>query len=380
MILRKKKTIFSLLFFCVVAILALSGKENGEFEVKNEFKIIKSSSIKKDDKQYNYKLIRLEGENDPAYAVYYPNQNAKETILITAPYEKIDWSGERIDSHHWKPHSVVDATESANLSLINGFAVLLVYARFYEGGNINNDIEDIVAGLKFLENKTEKIGIYGGSWGGFEALYGAVNSSVKPVVGVAFYPPSDMESWLNWTKESPGEDFWKPYQKRVEEGAKNEYEKWNHEYIARNLETNFLIVHAYQDTLVPFSQSYDLVNSSDRFDEMWLLKKEEKLSHGKSLHAEKISMETMSSFVYLMRGLTDRELLMIFDRVGVDNYLADLEVLKEGGEDISWSKSLFEKMFSPNINYYDVETAKIVTSQELKKEYQEGIEKLEVSL
>ncbi len=376
---KKRKIIVLGVLLCVILFFFVFGGRE-KIEVKNEFKVIKSSEIKKDGEAYTYQMLRFKGKHDPSYGVYFSNKKAKETILVTAPYDRINWTGEKIDSHHWNSHTIAQATESANLYLKNGFGVLIVYARFYQGGDISNDIEDIVAGLEFLEDKTEKIGIYGGSWGGFEALYGAVNSSVKPVVGVAFYPPSDMESWLNWTRESPSEDFWKPYQKRVEKGAKNGYENWSHNYIARNLETNFLIVHAYQDSLVPFFQSYDLVNSSDRFQEMWLLKKEGKLSHGESLHTEKISMEIMSSFVYLMRGLTDRELLMIFDRTSVDNYLADLESLKGEGKNISWSKALFAKIFSPNINYYDVKAERVVTSQELKKEYQEEIKKLGVSL
>lgn len=377
----KKIKIGAILVIVVLFLLVfLQGEKKIEVEVENSFLVIKNAEIKKDGKKYDYQLLRLEGENDPVYAMYYPNKGAKETVLITDPYDKIDWTGEKIDAHHWKSHSVADATESANLSLMNGFGVLLVYARFYEGGDINNDIEDIVAGLKFLENRTEKIGIYGGSWGGFESLYGAINSPVKPVVGVALYPPSDMGSWLEWTYKTSENEFWEPYRKRVKEGAKNDFSNWSHDYVSENLTTNFLIMHAHEDSLVPFDQSSRLAEKSDKIDEMWLRKKGGRLSHGESLHDEKIPMEVMVSFTYLMRGLTGRELLMFLDKKGMENYLSDLAIFKGEGKDISWSKTLFEKMFLPNINYHDVETGKIVTSEELKKEFQEKIEKLGVSL
>lgn len=377
MILSKKGIIATLLVVCfVVSFSIFADGDKSDFEVKNEFKIIKSSSFKKEGKKYHYELLRLEGKNMPAYAVYYPNKGAKEVVLVTMPYERIDWSGEEVDSHHWKPHTIASATESANLSLMNGFGVLLVYARFYQGGDIDNDVEDISAGLNFLENRSEKIGIYGGSWGGFEALYAATNSRVKPIVGVAFYPPSDFEKWLNWTYQSEERDFWEPYQKRAEAGSKEGFSRWSHEYIAKNLETSFLVVHAKEDSLVPFEQSLELANKTEKIDRMWLRKKHTRLSHGEPYHEEVIPMENMFSFVYLMSGLTDRELLMLLDKKAIKNYIDDLKILKTEGEDIVWSRLIFEKFFKHNLKYYDIETEEIILGPELKTEFQDSLREL----
>jgi hypothetical protein len=383
--LLKYLIIFISLFFIIFLFLIFidgfnnNKNSNNKIIVENTFKIIKESNIKKDGKVYGYQLLRFKGKDNPSYGIYYPNgniDNKKETVVITAPYLKIDWSGEKIDSFHLDAVSISKNTESANLFLINNFSVLIVFARFYEKGDINDDVNDIIAGLLFLENKTEKIGIWGSSWGGFEALYASINSPVKPLVGTISYPPSDMELWLNWTYLMQKEYFWKPYQKKIIDGSGGNYSNWDYDYINNNLKTQFLIIHAFEDTLVPFNHSYQLVKNSDKFNEMWLHKIEKELSHGEPTHGGLLPFEHTISTIYLMSKLTSRDLISAVDKKAIDFYINDLELFQNQGININWSILLFENLFKPNIKYYDLETSKLITSQELKLEFQPKLSRI----
>ncbi|MBI9105465.1 MAG: prolyl oligopeptidase family serine peptidase [Spirochaetales bacterium] len=289
-------------------------------EYANSQLVIKDGVVVlKDGSRYSYQLLRLTGKTAPSYAVYFPGEKT-ESVLLTRPYIAINWTGEEIDSIQSNPVSVDEMLESSMIYIINGFPVLNVFARFYSGGDIQNDIDDITAGIDFLSKKTDKIGISGSSWGGFEAIYGAVKSTLKPIVGVAYYPPSDMESWYNWTI-STGETFFNPYKARIETATNGNFSKWSHDYIVENLETDFLLIHAPQDTLVPVEQSVNLANLSDRVNLFIQQRATQPLSHGEMLNEYTIPIDITLSTSYLMYNLTDGDILTIAD----SRALADLD-------------------------------------------------------
>ena len=87
---------------------------------------------------------------------------------------------------------------------VHNFGVLLAYGRFYAGGDIENDRDDMVTAMRFLEASRvvdrQHVGVMGGSWGGFQALYAGAYapSSVKPAAIVATAPLSDFADELRF--------------------------------------------------------------------------------------------------------------------------------------------------------------------------------------
>jgi len=315
-----------LLLFLLIASCAT------QIQVENSFLVIDEGTIKKDGQRYDYQLLRLQGAEVPSYATYFPR--GEEVILIARPYIGIDWTGEEIDRTRKHVASTEDIMTDSMIYLYNNFSVLNVYARFYAGGDIENDVEDIVAGLEFLDEKHERIGITGSSWGGFEAIYGAASSDVKPDVGTAFYPPTDFTAWTEWSITT-GEEFFVPYQERVRSADVT----YDHQYLLEHLETEFLIFHAYEDTLVPFNQSFELAANNDYVSGYWYHKIKGNLSHGTD--NDTVPLEYSIQTAYLMSKLTDRPIVVLSD---------------------STMNQTSEILKAPNVHLFDVHTKKIIPS------------------
>jgi|APSaa5957512622_1039677.scaffolds.fasta_scaffold02646_6 hypothetical protein len=315
---KKKTKIFLAIIITVALLLALNQNTD---PIPNSTKILKEGTIDKNDKTYSYQLLRLEGKNEPSYAVYIQNDRP-ETVFITKPYTAIDWTEEKIDQKQWNPQSIEEITEESNIYLYNGFSVLNVFGRFYTEGDIENDINDMLAGMNFLSNKTKKIGITGMSWGGFEAIYTAANSNPKPIVGVAYYPPTDFQSWRNWA-ENTNEDFFTPYIERIDKTTQGNFTSWSHDYLAANLETKFLIIHAHEDTLVPIEQSISLSKLSDKINLLTLNLEKGKLSHGEQSQ-DILPIEYSIAPAYLMRALTKDNITIIVDKKAIEDTKSEL--------------------------------------------------------
>ncbi|WIG95201.1 prolyl oligopeptidase family serine peptidase [Myxococcus sp. SDU36] len=260
---------------------------------------------------WTYQLLRLEEAGKaPAYAQWFPPRSpgAWPVMVLTRPYDGIAWTGEAVDER-WaaRPNGLyLDDSEpnfdggahyiaysqstpetvasEALLYLRHDFGVLAIFGRFYAGGSIQNDRDDMHAGMRFLTQAEgvdrERIGIVGGSWGGFEALYAAADApaEVRPKVGVALYPLSDFEHQVNYLDvtvparvSDPAvrfnyETFFEPYSRRIfatTGGRPNapgaDYRRWTAAHVASTLEVPFLVVHEDRDALVPYEQTQALV-------------------------------------------------------------------------------------------------------------------------
>ncbi len=250
--------------------------------------VVTSVSVRHDGEWYSTYMLRIEyAPAEASFAMWIPPRDGgiKPAVLMTNPYDGIRWNGD-------DPPSYVAVCpyerylEDANIFLINGFGVLHVFGRFYTGGNLQNDVDDMVAGLRFLMDSglvdSGNIGIWGASWGGFEALYGAANApaGAVPAAGVAFYPPSDFvvqEEYFN--TYVPGEvtdpdkrnyyiDFFDEYVLRMHNTAG--WESWTADALIAKLSTPFLVIHDEWDTLVPVTQSQYLVaHPSEKVKPVW---------------------------------------------------------------------------------------------------------------
>lgn len=261
-----------------------------------------------------YELLKLQvGTNAPAYAQWMPatspDGGLAPVLLITRPYDGIGWTGEAVDTRWYAkgtglfpdvdspnapanpgvisyvPISPQREAEDSFIWRLHNVSVLSVYGRFYAGGSIQNDVDDMVAGLEFLAREpgvdTSRIGIFGGSWGGFEAVYGAAYAPANavPRVGVALYPLTDFASEVDFvTRVMPArymqpasvtanQAFFEPYLRRIEAttgglpDAGGDFSKFDVNAISSRLTTPFLFVHDTHDTLVDVEQTNRLISA-----------------------------------------------------------------------------------------------------------------------
>lgn len=336
-----------ILFILFVSCTFLEDR-NVEVLYDNSDLLIKSDYVEINNKKIKYDLLRFEGPVKPSYGVYF-HGSRNEVILVTRPYMEIDWTGENIDKKTKNPVNTDVLVENSNIYLYNDFSVLNVFGRFYTGDNIENDVDDIVNGLRYLSNKTDKVAIHGGSWGGFEAIYAAAISENKPIVGTAFYPPIDFESWYNWSEDT-GESFFVPYRERIDNATNKNYSNWNYDFIVNNLETKFILFHSPVDTLVPIDQSENLSYRSKYVDLVYLDLKESPLSHG--LFDGEISIEVMIQPVYLMKELTDDKIVGLIDLRIVNSSISD------------FNKVI---LLDEQVKYFDFFENRIVSREEILK-------------
>lgn len=270
-----------------------------------------------------YQLLRLEVPGRAAtYAQWFPprKQGVSPIVVLTKPYDGIAWTGEAVDAK-WatrggglhpddsEPHAGPDSSpivytpttpervaSESFVYLFHDFGVLAVFGRFYAGGDLQNDRDDMNAGMRFLAQTpnvdTTRIGILGGSWGGYEALYAAADApaTVVPSVGVALSPLSDFAQEVDYVSRvvpsrvsDPAlrtryQQFFEPYFRRIYAttggdplSSGTDYTRWTAAHLAATIQTPFLILHDDWDTLIPVEHTRALVSQAPhRFTPMYL--------------------------------------------------------------------------------------------------------------
>ncbi|MFO0559735.1 MAG: alpha/beta hydrolase fold domain-containing protein [Polyangiales bacterium] len=208
-------------------------------------------------------LLRLPtSDGRPSYAAWIaPLQPRSPAVMMTMPYDGIDWTGEDVDQR-WRqscsqpscllpdrdsPNAPSDPgviayqylspqafAEAATVHVANGAGVLGVFARFYAGGSWYSYVRAMVAGLRFLgaqpDVAPERIAVVGGSFGGFLSLYAAAYAPIgaRPRAVVSLYPPADLQEQVRFSQvTAPGgarsqqrrdqfAAFFAPYLRRAE--------------------------------------------------------------------------------------------------------------------------------------------------------------------
>lgn len=179
-------------------------------------------------------LLRLPtSDGRPSYAAWIaPSHPGAGAVMMTMPYDGIDWTGEAVDQR-WRqscaqstcllpdvdsPNAPSDPgviayhalspqafAESATVHVANGAGVLGVFGRFYAGGSWYSYVRAMVAGLRFLGAQRSidrtRVAITGGSFGGFLSFYAAAfaPSGVEPRAVVALFPPVDLQEQLRFS-------------------------------------------------------------------------------------------------------------------------------------------------------------------------------------
>lgn len=258
-----------------------------------------SSSITEDGRTWTetrYRVTRPDGE--ATYVQWIPSDRTgpRPVVVMTMPYAGIDWTGDALDTRwagylttaglhldvdgpdfdgttlvYYEPTSIAGAFDGSRIHRLNDFSVLLVYGRFYAGGDVRDDIADMAAGMWFVAEQANvdrtRIGTFGGSWGGFEALYAAVHADARAPASVvaAMYPPSDLFTWYQHaiTRTGGARDGLQGHLHRLLAATGGppgvgDYSGLHADDLCARLPAQTLLLHDAVDNLVPITQSQAL--------------------------------------------------------------------------------------------------------------------------
>jgi hypothetical protein len=275
-----------------------------------------------------YQLLKLSANDGSiAYVQWIPPLSGSHlpapTVLVTDPYGGIGWSDNSIDQV-WAnrpnasagysypdvngPGYVQGVSQNIKYQLIppeyniavwysllkNGMGLLIVHGRFYSGGDLSTYVGAVDKGLQFLNQESgidrSRIGIFGISLGGFEAIYAAsaAPSQLKPLYGVAWSPPTDWQAQATFINSPPSamtnnvqiqsfQNFFEPYLRRMKAvthgmpgDAGADFSGLRPLGIIPQLKTHFLILHDDWDMLVPSVQSRSFVSlAGDQAEGLW---------------------------------------------------------------------------------------------------------------
>ncbi len=372
------------------------------------------------DQMWPYQLLRLqEPGKAPTYAQWFPPRQpgVSPTMMLTRPYDGIAWTGEAVDAK-WaargtgvypddsEPHNhagsspisyVLSNPDSiaaeAFYYLFHDFGVLAVFGRFYAGGDIQNDRDDMHAGLRFLAQAPgvdrSRIGIHGGSWGGFEALYAAADAPAgsRPRVGVALFPLSDFAREVDYlfnvlparvtdpAKLGQYATFFEPYLRRIfattggpPGGPGSDYARWTREHLASTLAVPFLVLHEDWDTLVPVEQTQTLAAlAGARITPVYFQHwdpvdwNSRDLSHGPLTTAYWSVVETLSvGHLLTDLGRPTQFLVVPFTEQTLATWLWDVRVLQWLGHDVRTVAPLLRELMDPRVFLFEPSTGKLV--------------------
>ena len=320
------------------------------------------------------------------YVQYLPSDQPgpRPVVVMTMPYAGIDWTGEDVDtrwagypldsaSRHldvdnpqfdgtslivYDPTSVANADDQAHVHLLNNFAVVLIYGRFYTGGSVRDDVEDMKAGMWFVAEQDAidktRVGVFGGSWGGFEALYATAYADprARPSVTVAEYPPSDFTTLEPHFQAVTGaaHDGLVPYVQRIHAGTGGapgdvgaDYSGLHVTDLCGHLPTKTIALHDEHDNLVPFAQSQALLADCGGDAQFWLRTgtfDTSVFTHGPLLDEP----SPQSVFTYALDYLTvnlatpdQTQLVSVYSPVSLETHLGLVHAAQLAGRDVSFA-------------------------------------------
>jgi hypothetical protein len=258
--------------------------------------VMQSSTFTRDGRDFPVKLVRItRPDGKPTYVHWIGSDKTAPwpTVVSTDPYGGIAWSGDALDLRWasrvagvyedteqseydgsaqvtYQPTTIDSVNDGEYIHLLNNFAALHIHGRFYAGGSVVDEIEDMKAGMWFLAEQPEvdraRVGVWGGSWGGFESVYASAfgDRRVAPVVTVALYPPVDFSEWLpyGYARAEPTFSALEGHRRRVEAAtgplASADYAGLRYADLCDGLPDATLVLHDELDNLVPIRQSEQL--------------------------------------------------------------------------------------------------------------------------
>ncbi len=396
------KKIFSVFFIMLITLSAgsciLFDEEADAFctDYPMSVQTLDTRTVELDGTEYEYLLLKLTAEGcEPSYAQFFPPLSGEKSPcrLQTMPYDVIDWT--------WEGEDIVEAIMAgdgktdpdsmiylARSHLSHGIGALFVYGRFYRGGSIINDVNDMLCGLKFLEQEdladNDKIGVSGGSWGGFEALYACAYapSNIRPLAAAINYPVSDFEAWYDYAaypenyisdsaKISQYRDFFTPYIERIEKSTGGapaaggaDFSDFRLIDLEAALDTDILIIHDAWDTLVPVTGTEALYAALPELVAPMIFYHESAIDYN-SFELSHMDLLTDGSdapayltwmYIYLYTALAGegQDIMMIYDADRIDAFCDYVKKYDDLGYEVGWAADRFLEMFDDRITLYEI--------------------------
>jgi hypothetical protein len=330
------------------------------------------------------RITRPDGAH--TYVLYVPSDKPgpRPVVVMTMPYSGIDWTGEDVDtrwagytldatSRHldvdnpdfngtslivYQPTPVATADDQAHLHLLNDFAVVQIYGRFYTGGSVRDDVADMKAGMWFVAEQDAidktRVGVYGASWGGFEALYATANADprARPLATVAEFPPSDfttLEPHFHAVTGAALDDL-VPYVQRIHAGTGGapgavgaDYSGLRVTDLCASLPPKTLVLHDEHDNLVPFAQSQALLAACGGDRQFWLRTgtfDTSAFTHGPLLDEPSPQSVVTYSLDYLTLALAtsdQTQLFSFYSPVSLATHLGLVHAAQLAGRDVSFA-------------------------------------------
>jgi len=371
---------------------------------------------------YPYQLQQLsEAGGRTTCAIWFPpsaSGGMRPAVLITEPYAGVNWSSDPVDEAWtarfnpsqsvypdvngplvnstsgpimytlWTPESV---PEEGLVCLSHGMGVLLVFERFYAGGTIADNVKDTTLGLEFLHEQSgvdpNRLGIFGISWGGFEAIYGAANApaGAVPVVGVASSPPSDLGQLYHYATQglfsliqdqgllAQRLSFYDPYVRRIIAGTVTsisplnlDFSAYGLDFLRANLKTKFLVLHDQWDTMVPVQQSLALAAAlPGQVQGLWyphvgaIDYNTLPLSHGPVSPGLSEGSTAVFTCLYLLERLlpSDAAIHIPYHSSELAGFFAYMRDMQKQGQDISSLGPRLNDLADPRITMVDLDAA-----------------------
>jgi pimeloyl-ACP methyl ester carboxylesterase len=356
------------------------------------------------------RVIRPDGKRTYLHFLLSDKAGPRPVIVITQPYAGADWSGDEVDNR-WagyfqnrpnpKPgdslffHQDIDGSADPSMQviyenkplataqaealpeLLNDFSVVHVYGRFYSGGSVRDDIEDMRAAMWFVAEQADidhaRVGVVGGSWGGFEALYASAygDTRVRPLATVAMYPPADFPSMELHFRTVTGDalNYLRPYVSRIHASTGGPAQQTGTNYqgltfgelcpgAGHGLPAKTLVLHDENDNLVPVSQSQQLGQRCGASTMYWPRQSPidtTLFSHGKILDPiEQPGIQAVATYgySYLFLALATPEQPYVFyfySPVSLRNHLNLLRLAQMAGKDVSYAAPRLLDLCNPKL-------------------------------
>lgn len=357
--------------------------------------IVRELDFVRDGHTFPVQLVRVhrpDGKRTYVHWIQSDKPAPTPAVVSTDPYGGIGWSEEEIDTR-WSSRAsgLYDDTEQPDfdgsaqityqamtidsvndgeyIHLLNGFSALHVHGRFYAGGSVADEIEDMKAGMWFLAEQPSvdrtKVGVWGGSWGGFESAYASAfgDRRVAPVVTVALYPPVDFSEWLPFgsTRLEPTFSALEGHRRRIEATtgplASADFTGLRYADLCAGLPDATLVLHDELDNLVPIRQSEQLRASCGADAIYWRRATEPDPAagtHGPLLEEPAYPSAYTYALAYLYRHLAPGGTWI--DAVSRPALVAHLTTVRQAqmrGEDTSFAAPRLRDLASPTMYMLD---------------------------
>ena len=357
------------------------------------------------------RVLRPDGAR--SYVQYIPSDKPgpRPVVVQTMPYAGIDWTGEEVDTRWaaypldrgrhldidgpgfdgsamivYEPTSVAAADDQARIHLLNGFAVVLVYGRFYTGGSVRDDIEDMKAGMWFVAEQAAidhaRVGVFGGSWGGFEALYASAygDPRARPLVTVAEYPPSDFTTLEPHFEAVTGvaHTYLEPYVRRIHlatggaPGAPGaDYSGLHVADLCPALPAATLLLHDEHDNLVPIAQTERLIAACGADAVFW--RRTGPIDTSGFTHGPLLDEPSPQSvFTYALDYLTlhlatpDQTLLYsVYSPTSLTAHLTTVHAAQQAGRDVSFAAPRLRELVDSRLYLLNFADSSVHTGAEV---------------